>query len=56
MYYYNTAGRRFVLQERPLEPPDCFAEEELEYDEEEYDRVEDEANGKFDRFRHQGRN
>lgn len=47
MYYYNVAW----LPERPLEPPDCWAEEEPEYDEEEYDRAEDEMNGKFNRLR-----
>lgn len=26
-YYYNTAGQRFPLPERPLEPPDCWVEE-----------------------------
>lgn len=52
MYYCNTAGQRFTLPERQLEPPDRWAEEELE-DEEEYDRAEDEMNGKFNRFRPQ---
>lgn len=47
-YYYNTAGYRLILPERPLEPPDCWADEEQE-DEEEYDRAEDEMNGKFNR-------
>lgn len=28
MYYYNMAGQRFILPERQLEPPDCWAEEE----------------------------
>lgn len=50
MYYYNTAGQRFILPERPLEPPDCWAEEEPNRDEEEYDRSENEANGKFNRL------
>lgn len=26
-YYYNGAGQRFPLPERPLEPPDCRADE-----------------------------
>lgn len=48
-YYYNAARQRFPLRERSLEPPDCWAEEEPE-DEEEYDRSEDEMNGKFNRL------
>lgn len=32
MYYYNMIGQRFILPERPLEPPDCWAEEEQEDD------------------------
>ena len=27
-YYYNGAGQRYELPERPLEPPDCWAPEE----------------------------
>lgn len=52
-YYYNAAGQRFALPERPLEPPDSWVEDEPdeECDEEEYDRVEDEMNGKFNRLR-----
>ena len=41
-WYYNAAGGHFLLPERPLEPPDCWAEEEAETDDEEYDRMEDE--------------
>lgn len=48
MYYYNTAGQRFALPERPLEPPDCWGEEPDE-PEAEYDRAEDEMNGIFNR-------
>ena len=51
MYYHNMAGHRFPPRERPLEPPDCWAEEEHEPYEEEYDRAEDEMNGKFNRLR-----
>lgn len=41
--YYNAFGRCLQLYERPLEPPDCWADEELYDDEfEEYDRGEDE--------------
>lgn len=32
MYYYNAVGQRFTLPERPLEPPDCWAEEGQEDD------------------------
>lgn len=48
-YYYNTAGQRFALQEHPLEPPDCWREDAPEPDGPEYDRVEDEINGIFNR-------
>lgn len=48
-YYYNTAGQRFDLLERPLEPPDCWTEERSEPAEEEYDRAEDEMDGIFNR-------
>lgn len=47
--YYNTAGQRFPLPERNLEPPDCWREEPSEPYEEEYDRAEDEINGRFNR-------
>lgn len=30
MCYYNMVGRRFTLPERELEPPDSWAEEEQE--------------------------
>lgn len=50
MYYYNMAGQRFTLRERPLEPQDCWAEEDPD-DEEEYDRAEDEMNGRLNRLR-----
>lgn len=30
-YYTNMAGQRFQLAERPIEPPDCWEEEEPEY-------------------------
>lgn len=50
-YYCNTAGRRFALPERHLEPPDCWTEERSEPAEEEYDRAEDEMNGIFNRRR-----
>lgn len=39
-YYYNSAGQRFDLPERPLEPPDCRREKLGEPEEEEYDRAE----------------
>ena len=45
MYYYNMAGQRFLLRERPLEPRDCLADENTE--DGEYDRAEDEMNGRF---------
>lgn len=45
-YYYNSAGQRFDLPERPLEPPDCWGSEEPE---EEYGREEDGPVGEFDR-------
>ena len=48
-YYYNTAGQRFFLPEQSLEPSDCWGEEPAEPYEEEYDRVEDEMNGIFNR-------
>lgn len=48
-YYYNAAGQRFILPERALEPPDCWEEYEPEPYEDEYDRAEDETNGKFNR-------
>lgn len=48
-YYYNTAGQRFTLPERPLEPPDCWLEDAPEPDDPEYDRAEDEMNGIFNR-------
>lgn len=44
-YYYNTAGQRFALPERPLEPPDCWGENVPEPDDPEYDRSEDELEG-----------
>lgn len=47
--YRNMAGQSFVLQEQPLEPPDCWGEDAPEPDEPEYDRVEDEMNGIFNR-------
>ena len=50
-YYYNAAGRRLVLPERPLELQECWAEEDPERGEEEYDRAEDEMDGKFNRLR-----
>lgn len=48
-FYYNGAGQRFGLPERPLEPPDCWVEDVPEQDEPEYDRAEDEMNGIFNR-------
>lgn len=48
-WYYNAAGQRFDLPERPLDPPDCWGEEPGEPEEEEYDRAEDEMNGIFNR-------
>lgn len=48
-YYYNAAGRRFILPEQVLEPPDCCGEYEPEPYEDEYDRAEDEMNGIFNR-------
>ena len=45
-YYYNQAGYRGPLPERALEPPDCWGEEPAEPYEEEYDRAEDEMNGR----------
>lgn len=55
-YYYNAAGQRFILPERPLEPPDVWEkplplDDYGDYGEEEYDRAEDEMNGKFNRLR-----
>lgn len=44
-YYYNAAGQRFELPERPLEPPDCRRDEPAEPEEEEYDRGENELRG-----------
>lgn len=48
-HYYNTAGRRFDLPERPMEPPDCWGEDAPELDWPEYDRYEDELEGIHDR-------
>lgn len=48
-YYTNAAGQRFPWPERPSDPPDCWDEVLEEPEEEEYDRVEDEVNGIFNR-------
>lgn len=53
-YYYNAAGQRFALPERPLEPPDCWGEDAPDPDDPEYDRAEDEMNGIFNRRRTHG--
>lgn len=45
-YYFNAIGNRFPLPERPLEPDDDPVECP---DDEEYDRAEDEMNGRFNR-------
>lgn len=31
-YYMNAAGQTFLLPEREVEPPDCWAEDEYEED------------------------
>lgn len=43
-YYYNAAGQRFALSDRPLEPPDCWSEDPAEPDDEDYDE-EDKSDG-----------
>lgn len=48
-YYYNAAGHRLHLQDRPLEPPDCWTEERSELGEKEYDRADDEMDCIFNR-------
>ncbi|MCI8917089.1 MAG: hypothetical protein HFF26_10585 [Oscillospiraceae bacterium] len=41
-WYYNPAGQRRALYDRPLEPPDCW-QEGADNEEEEFDRWEAEA-------------
>lgn len=48
-YYYNASGHRFEMPQQPLEPPDCWGNEHKKPEHEEYDRGEDEMNGKFNR-------
>lgn len=48
-YYTNAVGRRMWMPEPSLEPPDCWYEESDALEEEEYDRGEDELNGRFNR-------
>lgn len=45
--FYDNACRPYYVQEPPLEPPDRCADEPGEPEEEEYDRAEDEMNGRF---------
>ncbi len=46
-WYYNPAGQRLALYDRPLEPPDCWQEGAAEPEEEEFDQAENEKRKKM---------
>lgn len=46
MSYYTNPTWHFNIPEPAIEPQDCWGEPLIDYEEEEYDRGEDELNGR----------